>query len=181
MRRLLLFAAFPLLLLAASCVDQTTVEPALAPQYSEVPTKFDKLAVYETPVVKLSSALTWKIIGPQGGSLALHGFQMIVPPGAVSRATLFTIHLPVDANGSQFVRAQFGPHRQFNAPITIRLPLKGTNAEDTDARVLWWNGFDWEPFPTVPTSDGRIETTTWHFSEYGTEAPPEKGIILIGG
>ena len=103
-----------------------------------------------------------------------------MPPGAVSKATLFSIRLPVDPYASEFVRAQFGPHQQFAAPITIRLPLKGTTAESTPAHVLWWDGTTWVQFPTASTPDGRIETQTWHFSEFGTEGP-SKGVILVGG
>jgi hypothetical protein len=65
-------------------------------------------------------------------------------------------------------------------PVTVRLPLKGTTAEGSSARVLWWSGTEWVAYPTVTTADGRIETQTSHFSEYGTEEP-SKGIILVGG
>jgi hypothetical protein len=167
--------------LLASCVDQSAVEPVARPQFSTIAYKFDKLAQYQVSPSQFISGLAWRIIGPAGGSLSLAGFEVVVPPGAVSFPTLFTIHLPLDLNSAEFVRAQFGPHRQFNVPVTIRLPLEGTTADETSARVLWWNGYDWEPFPTTLTGDGRIETKTSHFSEYGTEAPLQKGIILVGG
>ncbi len=130
--------------------------------------------------MQLTLGLALKTIGPQGGRIALRDFEVIVPPGAVKYYTLFWIRLPIDFHGSEFVRAQFGPHQSFAAPLTIRLPLRGTTAENSQARVLWWNGTEWVAYPTTSTDDGRIETTTTHFSEFGTE-DPSKGIILVGG
>lgn len=170
----------PLLMLIASCADQMPSEPAQRAQFSVESRKLDKLARYRTGALQINIGIALKTIGAEGGRIALGGFEVIVPPGAVSKATRFSIRLPIDPHDSEFVRAQFGPDMKFAVPVTLRLPLKGTTAEDTSARVLWWNGLDWEPFPTVPTADGRIETTTTHFSEYGTE-DPSKGIILIGG
>lgn len=183
MRSLLRFTILALALVASSCGDQTAVEPGLRREFSATADKFDKLARYQSGPQTLTIGFAMKFIGPQGGSLSLAGFEMVVPPGAVSKVTLFSIRLPVDLSSSQFVRAEFGPHQEFAAPITIRLPLKGTTAEDSPAHILWWNGYDWEPFATTFTTDGRIETQTWHFSEYGTEEPtdPSKGIILVGG
>lgn len=163
-----------------SCGDDSPTEPAAAPQFSLESDKLSQLARYRTGALQINIGLALKTIGPLGGRLALGGFEVIVPPGAVDKGTLFSIRLPIDPHASEFVRAQFGPHQNFKAPVTIRLPLRGTTAEDTNAHVLWWNGTDWIPYPTTVTADGRIETRTWHFSEFGTE-DPSRGIILIGG
>jgi hypothetical protein len=171
----------PLLLAVASCVDDAPVEPQARPQFSFESNKLDRLAQYQAGPLQITIGLALKTIGPEGGSISLAGFEVIVPPGAVTKPTRFSIRLPIDPQNSQFVRAQFGPHQDFAVPVTIRLPLKGTTSEDSGARVLWWNGTDWEPFETTVTADGRIETKTSHFSEYGTEDTGYKGIILIGG
>jgi hypothetical protein len=173
-----------LALVAWSCGDQAPTGPAQPRQFSSMSNQYDHLARYQTGQLHLTIAFAMKMIGPDGGQLALAGFELIVPPGAVSKYTLFSIRLPVDLTSSEYVRAEFGPHQEFAVPLTIRLPLKGTTAENAgDAHILWWNGYDWEPFATTATSDGRIETQTWHFSEFGTEDPndPSKGIILVGG
>jgi len=179
------FARFTLLavaLLVASCSDQTPVEPVRQErQFSAVANSFDPLARYETGSPQITIGFAMKLIGPQGGRLSLAGFEIIVPPGAVNKVTLFSIRLPVEITTSQFVRAEFGPHMDFAAPVTIRLPLQGTSAEGADSHVLWWNGYGWEPYATRLTDDGRIETQTSHFSEFGTEDPAAKGIILVGG
>jgi hypothetical protein len=89
------------------------------------------------------------------------------------------IRLPIDPLVSEHVRAHFSPHRDFVVPVTIRLPLKGTTSEgDSTARVVWWNESAWVPFESRVTHDGRIETQTSHFSEYGLESSVYKGIIL---
>ena len=179
MKLLLRLIAVPLLFVSASCGDNAPVELAAAPQHSVTPAKLDQLARYQDGPLQITIGLALKTIGEQGGTISLAGFEVVVPPGAVTKPTRFSIRLPIDPQNSEFVRAQFGPHMTFAVPVTLRLPLNGTTAEgDTSARVLWWNGLDWVPFPTQPTADGRIETKTSHFSEYGTEGPVARGIIL---
>lgn len=182
MRRLFYLLFLPLLLAVTSCADDAPVEPLARPQFSLESAKLDKLARYQNGPLQITIGLALKTIGPEGGSISLAGFEVIVPPGAVSKATRFSIRLPIDPHASEFVRAEFGPHQEFAVPVTIRLPLKGTTSEDyTGARVLWWDGLDWIPFETTPTADGRIEAQTSHFSEYGTEDAGYKGLILVGG
>ena len=87
--------------------------------------------------------------------------------------------MPVEPQSPEYVRAHFGPSREFLVPVTIRLPFKGTTAEaDGAPRILWWNETEWVPFETRLTEDGRVETQTSHFSEYGLEQLVSKGIIL---
>lgn len=119
------------------------------------------------------------MIGPEGGSLRVGDFEIIVPPGAVSTKVNFRIKRPVDPNQAEFAFAEFSPHITFNVPVTIRLPDARTDA-DEDASVLWWSGSGWIALPTVTTSDGRIETQVWHFSYYGTSRYA-KGITTVGG
>lgn len=172
----------PLVLAASSCAQDAPVEPSARPQFSVEAGKLDQLARYQNGPLQITIGLALKTIGPQGGTIALAGFEVVVPPGAVDKATRFSIRLPIDPHASEFVRAEFGPHQQFAVPVTIRLPLKGTTSEEyTGARVLWWSGTQWVPFETTLTEDGRIEAKTSHFSEYGTEAPSSKGLILVGG
>ena len=184
MRPALRFTLLVLTLLLGSCGDQAPTEPTPQRHFSVNADKFDQLARYQTGTRTLTIAFAKKFIGPEGGQLSLGDFEVIVPPGAVDKWTLFTIRLPVDLTTSEYVRAEFLPHQEFAVPVTIRLPLQGTTAEDdTNTHILWWNGYGWEPFATKVTDDGRIETQTSHFSEYGTEDPtdPSKGIILVGG
>lgn len=169
--------------IGAGCSDDVATAPTDKPQFTSNDEKLQRLARYHAGPMQITIAFAAKTIGPAGGSISILGFEAVVPPGAVSKNTRFTIRLPIDPNDSEFVRAEFGPHGQtFDVPITLRLPLKGTTSDwNTGARVMWWNGTSWIPFETVPTNDGRIEARTNHFSEYGTEGDTQKGIILGGG
>jgi hypothetical protein len=118
--------------------------------------------------------------GPEGGSLRILDFEVVVPAGAVSSRTRFGIRLPVDPHQADRAMAEFTPHNvTFAKPVTLRLPYRGTTAEDAASRILWWNGSAWVPF-TTELKDGRLETTTTHFSTYGTEEP-RRGITPLGG
>jgi hypothetical protein len=99
----------------------------------------------------------------------------------VSKATRFSIRLPVDPHQASHAFAEFGPHNTaFALPVTVRTPLRGTTAEGSLARVLWWDGSGWVGLPTLVTVDGRLETQTTHFSTYGTEET-QRGITVAGG
>lgn len=143
------------------------------------------LARYRSGPPSITIGLAARTIGPEGGSIELLGFEVVVPAGAVDRPTHFTIRLPVDSpTTSEYVMAEFGPHGiQFAVPVTLRLPWQGTTAEGTGRvpSVLWWNGAAWERMPTSETRDGRVEAPTTHFSTYGTEATSADGGYIIAG
>lgn len=124
----------------------------------------------------------FKTIGTAGGTIKIAGFEVNVPAGAVSKNTTFSIVLPYDSQRREHVWAEFGPHNvQFAVPVTIKLPFKGTTAESTNpTHVLWNNGGTWVAYTTSLTADGRLQTQTNHFSEYGTEET-NRGITLSGG
>ena len=138
------------------------------------------LARYSSGPPSLTIAWAKKWIGPQGGTLSWQGFTVVVPAGAVDRVTQFSIRLPVDPQNKEFVMAEFGPHgKTFAVPVTLHLPLAGTTSEGSDARVLWWNGAEWEVMPTTQVGD-HLEAPTTHFSTYGTEGT-QRGFTLAGG
>jgi hypothetical protein len=179
MKLLLRLGALSLLLSSASCGTDAPVDPSAAAQFNFSSSKLEQLARYEAGSPQITTGVVVKVIGPEGGSLAVGGFEIIVPPGAVESATPFSIRLPVEPQSPEFVRAHFGPNRDFLVPVTIRLPMQGTTAEsDSTARILWWNVTEWVPFETTLTGDGRVETQTSHFSEYGLGSWVAKGIIL---
>lgn len=177
--------AFALALVLSACGDtQTAVEPRISPRFSESvdarPNEAAQVAKYSGNLPQSGFAMT--MIGPRGGSLRLGEFEIVVPAGAVDAPTAFTIHLPLNVPGAAaLAMAEFGPHgRNFKVPVTIRAPHLGTTAEaDTGSRILWWTGSSWVPYPTRLREDGRLETTTTHFSEWGTEE--SRGITTAGG
>jgi hypothetical protein len=182
MKRLALVVALALPILASAC-SETPVAPASRPQNAALSDGgLGKVARYKTNIPRVGTT-TSKVIGPAGGSVSVAGFEIIVPPNAVTSPTVFSITLPWDAKKWDRVIADFGPSgMQFDVPVTITLPYQGTSSEDAalPPHVLWNNGLDWVALPSWLTSDGRIQTQTNHFSEYGTE-DPGRGITTAGG
>jgi hypothetical protein len=116
------------------------------------------------------SPLVNESIGPEGGSVSLGDFEIIVPPGAVPNYTLFQIRRPRDPKTARRVVAGFRPHaREFLLPVTVRFPLVDTDlANDPEAAVVWWNGEDWiELVTTVIEGGRRLEAQTTHLSAWG--------------
>jgi hypothetical protein len=175
-------------LLFGACADAPHPTESAAPEgavYSSGTSdaKLDRIARFsEHRSIHIAWARTW--IGPEGGRLDFLGFAIDVPPGAVDKRTAFSIHLPVDPQGSQHVLARFGPHgASFNVPVTIEFPLAGTSIEASAAKtVVWWNGSEWEDVGAEITAGGeRLRTTTDHFSEFGTTDQTERGGIITSG
>lgn len=136
----------------------------------------------QRPQITIAWAKAW--IGPEGGRVDFHGFAIEVPPGAVDKVTMFSIQLPVDPQGSEYVVAEFGPHNvAFAKPVTIELPYAGTSLETSaNPTVLWWDpSVDaWVDMDGFVTSDGqRVGTQTPHFSTYGTA--DGAGVTTAGG
>jgi hypothetical protein len=176
-------------LVVAGCTD--VVEPAaLSPDLevphfstSAQPGQLDILATYSTrPSLTIAWAKKW--IGPEGGRLDFQGFSVVVPSGAVSKTTQFSIHLPVDPRSSERVLAKFGPHgATFATPVRIEFPYAGTSIEgSTEARVVWWNpdASAWVDMGGSISPAGRLSTETTHFSEYGT-TDGRGGVITASG
>jgi hypothetical protein len=168
--------------ITAGCGDVATPVEVTRQATSNGDNHLEALARYKTrPQILI--ALAKKTIGPEGGTISILDFEVVVPPGAVDKPTRFSIRLPIDDPfKGDYVVAEFSPHNlKFNVPVTLRLPYKGTTAETiSGTRILWWNGSYWVPFETILREDGRLETKTDHFSEYGTEFF-FKGIVLVGG
>ncbi|HEV7587588.1 MAG TPA: hypothetical protein VGO40_05610 [Longimicrobium sp.] len=184
-RNVLLAAAATMVSLTAGCTDGgTPVSPGAgaspaSPRASA--TAIAQLARFrEKPISVTGWAKAW--IGPWGGRLDFVGFSVIVPPGAVSRVTMFTIKLPADVQGGDHVVAEFGPHNMaFAKPVTIGFPYRGTTLEDDpNGTVVWWNN-GWVPMGgTVSADSSQILTETPHFSEYGTTSS-RGGVITASG
>lgn len=186
-RSFFLSAAALLVTLTVGCTDAggpTAAAPAASPLSSAggVAPDLDVLARFnKKPMVTIAWAKKW--IGPEGGRLDFLGFAVEVPPGAVSKVTMFSIKLPVDPNGSERVVAEFGPHgSKFSKPVFIEFPYAGTSIYGSvSPSVVWWNG-GWVDMGASVTTDGqRLRTTTDHFSTYGTTAELRGGQYTSGG
>jgi hypothetical protein len=182
MNRLALVGAVVLAVHVTACSD-VPVAPQSVPRFSATTDgKVTKLAKYEKSRRPIQT-FAMQTIGPAGGTVSLGSFEIVVPAGALSQPTSLTIALPSDAKLAGYVVAEFGPHGiKFDLPVTIKLPFAGTTADSNlKMHVLWYDGSQWTPLPSSVTTDGRIQADTDHFSEYGTEEDPSRGITLAGG
>lgn len=114
--------------------------------------------------VKTSTSAS-KVIGPEGGYLTLPetGFTLIVPMGAVSVPTTFTV-TPV---GGKYVAYDFEPHGStFKVPLTFMQDLSKTNY--TSGTPLGGAYFsDKSLIDTAAGSAGVSELFTLSFDGFG--------------
>jgi len=175
-------AAVVLTLLTAACSESPVAPQTKSPTITSAaaPTTLARYVSDAPPVAAFAS----KTIGPEGGTLSLAGFAVVVPAGAVSKPTNFTIRLPGDARLAEYVSASFGPDAvRFARPLTLKLPYAGTTSAGGTAHVVWFDGSSWVALPTTTdTNDGSIQTQTTQLTNYGTEeTEPAKGIEPVGG
>lgn len=170
----------PMLALVAACGEAGSplsgaelavpVESRVADQTALRVVNVERVAEYRVRHTRPENLWAKAWIGPAGGTVEYYGFRLIVPAGAVSKTTMFSISLPKD--GTERALAEFGPHNvTFAAPITIELPYVGTTAEGFAARTLWFDegANQWVNVGGVLTADGqRVKTAVSHFSTYGT-------------
>jgi hypothetical protein len=111
--------------LTVACAD-SPLEPSAAPALSTTGTTLSDVGVY---ALRWNSSVTQasasKVIGSAGGTLTLTGgATLVVPKGAVSKNTTFTItRLP-----GHIVAYDFQPHgATFAAALTVTQPAAGTN------------------------------------------------------
>lgn len=139
----------------------------------------EPVAVFKTAPGPDAKRIVVQKIGSAGGSLRLGDFEVVVPAGAVDRTTTFYIRLPNNAKQASRAMAEFGPHRRFNRPVTVRLPAAATTVTGMPS-AMWWSGRRWVPLETTSTGDGRIETKVNHFSVYGSSSN-SRGVTTLGG
>jgi hypothetical protein len=185
--RLLRLLIVPLLLLggcseAGDPTGALGTERPLASKGTGIPDLAALARFDQKPGITIAWAKKW--IGPEGGRLEFQGFAIDVPAGAVASVTQFSIHLPVDPKASERVLATFGPHgSRFAVPVTIELPFAGTSITESPwVTIVWWSGSEWVDMGAALTADGlRLETSTDHFSDYGTTDERGGGTLVSGG
>ncbi|HEY0674195.1 MAG TPA: hypothetical protein VGD27_18110 [Longimicrobiales bacterium] len=118
------------------------------------------------------------IIGVAGGTLTLGGHQLIVPRGAVTVPTLFTISLPLDPYVNvdllATVQTLFGivniGERGFKVPVMLGLTYsRATNVTDP-SRLIVVHVPNRGPVEPLPSEVNQETRTVWarlpHFSKY---------------
>jgi hypothetical protein len=104
----------------------------------------------------------------EGGFVALNGFRVDIPAGALPYDAVVTIDLPTDNVLGKRVMAEFGPHGiQFNTPVTLTFPLTGVVLNGGQIGVARWENGAWTPLGGSVSADGlRLTGQTPHFSVY---------------
>jgi hypothetical protein len=144
-----------------------------------LPSDLGPVASFTAPSANNGADRVSAVIGSGGGSLRLGDYEVVVPAGAVSEPTRFSIITFPETSARKHAIASFLPHRSFDQAVTVRLPLSTTeSAGSPDPSVIWWDGESWVPLVSAITADGRVETHTTHFSLYAT---CRSGFTLAGG
>ncbi|MEZ4652392.1 MAG: hypothetical protein R3E12_02000 [Candidatus Eisenbacteria bacterium] len=108
-----------------------------------------------------------------GGEIDTGRYTLIVPPGALPSAALYT----VDYKNAGIIEVELGPHgAQFNAPVTLRIDLTGTTASPNDDITLYW--WDEDSFSWVDvggTWDPATMTLTTQLDHFCTFRPGRAG------
>ncbi|MBI4520837.1 MAG: hypothetical protein HY701_08350 [Gemmatimonadetes bacterium] len=177
-RRLLTASALTVALVVLASACTTDALGPLAPSADLLGDATDLLRILQRqgPV---EEALVTQIVGPEGGTIALGGDELVVriPSGALPSATEITL---VRAAGTD-VKYHFSPHGlQFSKPVKVEIDLHGTVVEELLGTTLglvavyFDNGDSSEPhtvvaselFDVTVTLDGRAVFNTTHFSGY---------------
>lgn len=80
------------------------------------------------------------IIGPLGGVLSAGNSRVVIPEGAVSAATTFTLTVPASRYVEIEVTADGGEHYVFALPVTVALDYSRCKRSDLDQTPLTaWN------------------------------------------
>lgn len=175
MRRFVSFLAAALLVLSG-CADQTggPLAPEREPSRLLGASGIDLTGVLEfVTLPDLSQARHAEkfIRAAEGGSVALNGFRVDIPAGALPYDALITIDLPTDPVLGKRVLAEFGPHGiQFNTPVTLTFPLQGVRLSGKAIEVGRWENGAWTSLGGRTSADGKsLSSTTPHFSKYAAK------------
>ena len=156
--------------LVAACRDGgPTAGPRTDTLQSATTTINDVRLVLSPPSHRLTPAATaTAVIGPEGGSIAVDGAELIVPPGALDQPVEFSARGPLDP----LYAYRFGPNGlQFNVPATLSIRVDSVPAglEPTRLRIAVASdeGSDWKIIggvynPVTQTVTTKIE----HFTQY---------------
>jgi len=125
----------------------------------------------------LGNLAATKIIGPAGGSISLNGHSIVVPAGAVSLPTLFTMtaitdgHITVDLSAVAWLLGRLIDvgERGFSKQVTLTLSYANNTSITDPSRlvIVHLNGSRSEVLPTtVDTVNKTASAKLNHFSKY---------------
>jgi hypothetical protein len=170
----------------AACADLTTqppMPPAAGRQvhpgllgFEIPPGIFKKLLSCPTLVAQRTVA----VIGPEGGTLAVPGASIAIPPDAVRDSTTFVLEMPVSLYAEVRIHPDGAEHYQFAQPVVISIgygncapPLNLFGLLDNASSSLvgaYVDSDTYEVLELMPTLDDTdvhvIRFATDHLSSY---------------
>lgn len=130
------------------------------------------------------------VVGPEGADLRSGGHRLVVPPNAVSSATIFTatlthqdaIVVELTATGVGSVVTNDVGAAGFQRPVKVFLSYKKVleKLDPSDLRISYVNPLGTlDPLATALETNGRISAELGHFSGYAVttgreESPSEE-------
>jgi hypothetical protein len=154
-----------IVIMLANCSADAPTRAASAPTFSlsRVGAKHDLLACAGGD----DDAVVRMVIGPKGGTIALNGFSMVVPQGALLDTTTFVMRVPEAKVLKVRIRARDQQHFQFEKPVAItldysrckKLPTDPTGwhvDEVTDAELEQMPGFNDVDAQTFTLQTGHL-------------------------
>jgi hypothetical protein len=166
--------------IVAACSDAPTT-PAVAPSAPRAvnASVADPAAITASPSATLFACQTPRtqsasaVIGPRGGIVVVAGSALIVPPGAVSKATSFTFTIPASPYLTVDVSAKGAEHYSFARPVAITINYAHCSNEGLPATPFgaWWvNTSTLEQLGVMAAIDDRqhrrLTLVTDHLSGY---------------
>jgi hypothetical protein len=157
-----------MVLLLANCSADAPTSAASAPSFSlsRVGARHDLLACAGGD----DNASVRKTLGPKGGRIALDGFVMDVPKGALLDTTTFVMKVPESRVLKVKIRARGEQHFTFEKPVTITLDYSRCRNVPSDPTAWYVDEItdgELEQMPGVNNAHAETFTLqTGHLSGY---------------
>ena len=167
-------------LFVGACSDSLPTEPA-APAAQSFSLRSDLSGDWESPghgstllaCPRNATRSTSATVGPNGGTVALEGVSITVPPGALKRRTKLTVVLPASAYAIVELYAGEAEHITFRKPISATISYAGCARQNVMARtlsVVYLDATTGEPLEDMLSADSKASQSvtflTSHFSTY---------------
>jgi hypothetical protein len=121
-----------------------------------------------------------QIKASEGGSLAVTGGTISIPPGALASDLEVTVDVKdksgyAGASDIAINVFDYGPNgTKFLKPVAMELDLQGVAVPDgKTAKIAFFDGSAWQPLEDSAVAGGKVTATTTHFTPFT--------VVFVGG
>ena len=163
-----LLACIALLTAAIGCNPGAVTAPETSQDVVTSPSFIRILSTPKGDHFGQASTIATTVSAENGGTVSNGWVTLDFPAGALNEDTEISIEMLNDGTLS----VELSPHGiQFNAPVTMTMDLKGTNAEgmSESCSTLWLNEDEgqWVPVTGLDADDpNQLKSQLEHFSKY---------------